>query len=188
MSRGTLAVLLLSAAVSACTLTGSSGGGAAASEPYPQDSKPTTRAESRAETRSAPKLSIGFGDTVVEAGIASTADQRRKGLMGRTSLAPSEGLLFMYRTADDRSYWMKGCLIPLDLLYLADDGSVLAVKTMDPPKPGVADANLPRFPSPSPCRLLLEVAGGFATAHGVKQGTRLRLPPSVKDLMAKADS
>jgi uncharacterized membrane protein (UPF0127 family) len=150
--------------------------------------KPQTRSDSSPTRPTGGEgVRIRFGSGTVDAGLAMTSAARRDGLMGRTSLRPNEGLLFVYRTPDDRSFWMKGCLIPLDILYLSDDGIVLQVGTLQPPGPKTSDADLARLQSTSPTRLVLEVAAGSAVAHGVKRGTRLGLPESVSKLFPKAD-
>jgi uncharacterized membrane protein (UPF0127 family) len=154
-------------------------------ETRPGESKPASLATRK--TEASDRVRIVFGTATIDAGVAATWAARRDGLMGRTSLKRDEGLLFVYRTADTRSFWMKNCCIALDILYLEDDGKVIALKTMEPPDPKLPEAELPRFPSPSPCRLVLEVEGGYARAHGVKVGSRLGLPASVQELFAKAE-
>jgi uncharacterized protein len=141
---------------------------------------------SKATSRPA-RIAIGFGSTTILAPIASTFDVRGAGLMGRRSLDANEGLLFVYRSPDSRSFWMKGCLIPLDIIYLKDDGEVLSVATAPPADPKASDADLPRYQSPAPCRLALEVAGGQAARAGVRQGSKLLLPESVAREFEKAD-
>jgi uncharacterized membrane protein (UPF0127 family) len=81
---------------------------------------------------------------------------------------------------------MKDTLVPLDILYLEDDGSVIAVRTMQPPATGVPDHDLPRFHSPKDCRLVLEVAAGMAAAHRIAPGSRIGLPDSVPRLIRES--
>jgi uncharacterized membrane protein (UPF0127 family) len=156
-----------------------------------QDTRKKETRPASAATRtstSADRVKVTFGSGVVEAGLAKTMAARGDGLGGRTSLRKDEGLLFLYRTPDYRSFWMKNCLIPLDILYLGDDGRVIGVRTMDPPDPKASDADLPRFHSTEKCRLVLEVAGGSAGAHGVKTGSVVKLPDDILQLLDKADS
>jgi uncharacterized protein len=143
---------------------------------------PATRPESRPNS-----VRVGFGSITLQCGVAATFGSRGVGLMGRKSLAADEGLLFVYRSPDPRSYWMKDCLIPLDIIYLKDDGEVISVTTAPPPDPKTPEAALPRYPSNKPCRLVLEVAGGLAAKSGVKAGSKLALPAEIERLFEKAD-
>ena len=144
---------------------------------------PTTRA-------AAPRregLPVGLGSKTVTARARMTYAERAEGYMGRAHVADDEALLFVYRTSDERGFWMKNCLVPLDILYLADDGTVVGAKTVPPPAPGAADADVPRFPSPAPVRLVLEVRAGLAAEAGVGVGSRVNLPPDVAALFAEAE-
>jgi uncharacterized membrane protein (UPF0127 family) len=157
----------------------------------PQDSRKATTVPRGPATQPASRpgrVSIGFGRITIQAGVASTFDERHAGLSGRKSLESDEGLLFVYRSADVRSFWMKDCLISLDIIYLRDDGEVMSVTTAPPPDPKTPEADLPRYSSGAPCRLVLEVAGGLAAKMGVKAGSKVRLPESVARLFEKADS
>ncbi len=152
----------------------------------------TTPPSTAPETKPVPRpvsnvVDIGFGDVTVHSGLALRSADRSRGLGGRTSLAPNEGLLFVYRNADTHEYWMKDCLMAIDILFVADDGSVIAMRTMDPPKPGAKDDELERFSSGKPCRLVLEVAPGFSAKHGIKVGSRLLLPSDMAALYGAAD-
>jgi len=131
---------------------------------------------------------VGFGDREVRAEALLTFAARGRGFSGRAAMRDDEALLFVYPTPDLRSYWMKGCAAALDILYLADDGEVLELKTMPPPAPGVAEDDLPRFRGTRPVRLVLEVRAGLAAAAGVRVGARVRLPPDVAALFKSAES
>jgi uncharacterized membrane protein (UPF0127 family) len=156
----------------------------------PQDSRRATTVPRGPATQpvSRPsRLRLGFGRMTVQAAVASTFATRGAGLSFRKSLDSDEGLLFVYRSADSRNFWMKDCLIPLDIIYLKDDGEVIAVTTAPAPDPKTPEADLPRYPSPSPCRLVLEVAGGLAAKMGVKAGSKIALPESVARLFETAE-
>ena len=121
-------------------------------------------------------VDVGMGDASIRAAVARTSGARGLGLMGRASLAAGEGMIFLYPSPSDHSFWMKGCLISLDVLYVADDGTVLGMRTLPPPAPNATGEEMPRYLSPTPCRIVFEVAGGGAASRGVKSGSKLRLP------------
>ena len=64
--------------------------------------------------------------------MANTPDLRRQGLMFVTDLADLDGMVFAFDRTARWSFWMKNTLIPLDIAFFAEDGSLLAVLQMEP--------------------------------------------------------
>ena len=153
-------------------------------ETQPKDSRPSSLATQPVTTGERRK--IRFGSTTIDAGIASTAAARRDGLMGRTSLRKDEGLLFVYRNAEERSFWMKNTFIALDILYLKDDGEVIALRTLSPPDPKLPEEGIPRFVSPSPAVSSWR-SRADTRSPTAEEGSRLGLPADLARLLAKAD-
>lgn len=102
--------------------------------------------------------------------VATTEEQLAQGLMYRPSLAADAGMLFDFGGSRPVSMWMKNTLIPLDMLFLADDGRVV----------GVAERAVPRsldlISAPEPVRGVLEVNGGTVSRLGIRPGDRLVYP------------
>jgi hypothetical protein len=100
--------------------------------------------------------------------LARTDAERARGLMHRRELAEDAGMLFLFRERADHSFWMKETLIPLDMIFIDDDGRIV----------GIIERAEPRTLSPrsvgSPSRYVLEVNGGWARSRGVAQGDRVR--------------
>ena len=88
--------------------------------------------------------------------------------MQREQLAPDAGMLFLFDETEDHSFWMKDTLIPLDMIFVDEGGRVV----------GVVERAEPLTLSPrevgAPSRYVLEVNGGWAAAHGVAAGDRVR--------------
>ena len=111
-------------------------------------------------------LEIDTGDSVhkftVE--LADDPDEISTGLMARESLAPNAGMLFDFGQPRQANMWMKNTLIPLDMLFIAPDGKVLAVARNAVPgslrtiSPGVA------------VKAVLELNGGRCEALGIEPG------------------
>lgn len=78
-------------------------------------------------------------------------------------------MLFVYETEQRLNFWMKGTLIPLDILFLDSNGIVVDVQTMTP-QIGAADSELIVYRSAAPARYALEMNAGLAEALGVEPG------------------
>src|SRR5690242_17399949 len=64
------------------------------------------------------------GDYAFTLEVADTEAQRERGLMFRTELAPDAGMLFDYHQEQLAAFWMQNTLIPLDMIFVAADGTV----------------------------------------------------------------
>jgi uncharacterized membrane protein (UPF0127 family) len=96
--------------------------------------------------------------------IADEDAEREQGLMNRDSMARDRGMLFLYPELSRTGVWMKNTRISLDLLFLAEDGKVLAIARKARPgslriiDPGVR------------VKGFLEINGGQAEELGIKPG------------------
>ena len=102
--------------------------------------------------------------------IASTPQQRSNGLMHRSSLPITHGMLFVYEQPQNLSFWMKNTLIPLDIIFIDEHGVVINVESADI-QPNVADNELKRYKSNAPAQYVVEINKGMAMSYSIKQGT-----------------
>lgn len=96
--------------------------------------------------------------------LAMTPEQLRTGLMNRESLPEGLGMLFLFPGDDERGFWMKNTLIPLDMVFIKADGAIHRIHSMARPH----DETI--IPSEGPVRAVLEVKGGEMAKYGVKPG------------------
>lgn len=115
---------------------------------------------------------LGQGDAAlrIKAEVAATPEDRAHGLMGRRSLGPNEGMLFLFREPVRVGFYMKDTLIPLDIAFIGQ-GRVLVVRSMDPCKVATCPVT---YPSVSYEQALEVAAGTFARA-GVAAGTTVTI-------------
>ncbi len=64
--------------------------------------------------------------------LAQTQTEREKGLMLRQKLDTGEGMLFVMPESTPVAIWMKNMLISLDVVWISDNGEVLAVIPLNP--------------------------------------------------------
>ena len=106
------------------------------------------------------------GPWVVRVEIANTDQTRERGLMFRRDLPQNTGMIFLFPTTEEHSFWMHNTLIGLDMIFVGEDRSVAGVVTAPP----MNDA--PRTVH-KPSRYVIEVGSGEAAAHAVGPGTRI---------------
>jgi uncharacterized membrane protein (UPF0127 family) len=99
--------------------------------------------------------------------IADEADERSRGLMFRESLADDEGMLFIYPSPRIASFWMKNTQIPLDMLFIDEDGHILSIARETTP------FSLKPVLSGGLVTSVLEISGGLAATLGIDVGDRV---------------
>lgn len=124
-----------------------------------------------------PSNTINLVEQQLEIGveIADNREEREHGLMNRTSLGDDKGMLFVYPDQAPRRVWMKNTLLPLDVLFLAGDGRIVAM--LNNLKPCTSDP-CPIFDSEVAAMFMLELNAGFIENNNLKIGQQLRLPSS----------
>ena len=96
--------------------------------------------------------------------------QRARGLMFREKLGPYEGMLFDFYKEAPVSFWMKNTLIPLDMIFIAADGTIRSIHANAVPH------STETIPSQFPVRAVLEINGGSARLLGIKPGDKILHP------------
>ncbi|MFY0595984.1 MAG: DUF192 domain-containing protein [Cognatishimia sp.] len=111
-----------------------------------------------------------WGEARFSVEVADNASERAKGLMDRMSMPMGQGMLFVYHQTRPVSFWMRNTFIPLDIIYLDQNGTVVNIHHQAKP--------LDETPLPSilPTRYVLEINGGLAKALGMTVGSALRHP------------
>jgi hypothetical protein len=131
----------------------------------------TTGSETTAEV-SATFAVEGERNVTVSLEVADDAEERRQGLMFRESLPRNHGMVFVYDEAETRTFWMKNTLIPLDMVFVASNGTVLNVEHARV-QPDASDSELARYSSDGEARYVVELNRGFANRTGVGPGTQV---------------
>jgi len=115
---------------------------------------------------------VAFPDTgaSVDAELARTDDENERGLMYRTSMPEDQGMLFYLGDRKVQTFWMHNTCIPLDMIFVDDDGTIVGVVESAP----VLDDGVRSVPCPS--RFVLEVNAGWTRRHNVRPGQRVIVP------------
>jgi len=129
-----------------------------------------------------PLMSIGGVPARVE--LALLESERNHGLMFRPRMSADDGMLFAYEVQHDGiSFWMKNTLVPLDIAFFREDGTLVNVHET----PTAADPrgdSPPTAPAAGPARYVLEMNLGWFRKKGlidadgkVKPGVKAEFPP-----------
>ncbi|WP_018996228.1 DUF192 domain-containing protein [Hirschia maritima] len=100
--------------------------------------------------------------------IADSPAETAQGLMFRESMAEDAGMLFDFGAPREPAMWMKNTLIPLDMLFMDENGVVVAIARNAQPhserriSPGMA------------VKSVLELNGGAAGKYGIEPGDIVR--------------
>ncbi len=114
------------------------------------------------------KVGVSLGDAVIVADLALTEAEQTQGLSGRESLAPNEGMLFLFEKPARYSFWMKDMLFPLDIIWLDEGGRVVFIKKNMPPSTD------PEVLTPTNAALyVLEVPAGTADINHIDIGSHM---------------
>jgi uncharacterized membrane protein (UPF0127 family) len=105
---------------------------------------------------------------------AKTPEQMAQGLMYRRAMAVDAGMLFEYERTQPVSFWMKNTLIPLDMLFIGADGTVLDIHERAVP------LSLDPISTDKPVLAVLELNGGTVSRLGIKRGDRIDHPMFAK--------
>jgi uncharacterized protein len=137
-----------------------------------QPATPPQPAATATPAQSTPSPRIVFPDGfAVTVEIAADDDTRTQGLMFRDHLADDRGMIFLFPETGEYPFWMKNTLIPLDMIWIDEARRVAHVgHDIQPCK---ADP-CPSYPPNARAKYVLEVAGGVAGKHHLKDGDTLR--------------
>lgn len=102
--------------------------------------------------------------------VANDRDEISFGLMERESLDADKGMLFDFNPPREPSMFMKNTLIPLDMIFIAADGSIEMIARNTVP------GSLRTISPGVPVRAVLEINGGQAAELGILPGDTVQHP------------
>jgi uncharacterized membrane protein (UPF0127 family) len=110
----------------------------------------------------------------VDAELVASPHDTERGLMYRKSMPEEHGMLFNLGSREEHPFWMHNTCIPLDLLYVDEDGFIVGILEN---APTLNDA--PRTVG-CPSSYVLEMNAGWSRRHGVKAGQHMTIPAEAR--------
>jgi len=111
-----------------------------------------------------------FGRARFQITVADDNDERAQGLMHVESMGTLEGMLFIYEQPIRASFWMRNTLIPLDMLFADQSGTITHIH----------ENAIPLDETPilggDGVQYVLEINGGLSRRLGVAVGDVLQHP------------
>ena len=117
-------------------------------------------------------------DICYEVEIAKNEDQWATGLMHRSSLENSKGMLFVFPYLKRYSFWMKNTLIPLDIIWMDEGQRVIHIEKMVMPCEGDP---CPQYTPADEALYVLELNAGEAQRSGINTGDRFEFHLGIED-------
>ena len=107
--------------------------------------------------------------------VVSTPEARQKGLGERSEVPHDYGMLFVFTMPNIHRIWMKDMLVPIDILWLESDGTIIGIEE------SVLPSTYPQtYAPPKPVRLVLELRAGEARLKNLRVGSRILLPAQLQ--------
>lgn len=142
---------------------------------------PASAAACPADPEGIPKLKtaqVSFPDAPrqpkVEVELVTTEREIQRGLMYRQSMPEEHGMLFRLEERREHTFWMHNTCLPLDMLFVDDDGTVVGIVE------GAAPLTDTTRTVGCPSSWVLEVNAGWCRRHGVRAGQKMGIPPAAR--------
>lgn len=128
-------------------------------DPWLDDGKPQT---------GLPRLKIYLGAHELNAELALTTEAIQKGMMWRTQVPETEGMLFVFGRPHQTSFWMKNVPMEIDVAYLDPEGTIREIHRLERQNTNPVPSQVPNI------QYALETAPGWFERKGIRPGVVVR--------------
>ena len=101
--------------------------------------------------------------------FVSPAEQAKGLMYSEEPLGPNTAGLFIYNKPEMRSFWMKNTYIPLDIVFLDENGEIVGIHLNAKPESEES------IESPAPAQYVIELDAGEASALALREGDQFFL-------------
>ncbi len=137
-------------------------------------------------------MQVPIGNEVFTLELELDVQGRMRGLMGREEVQEGKGMLFVFPDASERSFWMKNCLINIDIIFLDSRGTILSLYEMSAELPRGSDesdlnyeSRLTHYWSYGPARFVIELKEGTIKRLGLRANDQIALNLKLLRSMAR---
>lgn len=104
----------------------------------------------------------------IQIAIADDDAKRAQGLMDVKRMPMDSGMLFIFPDEMPRSFWMANTPLPLDIIYVAADSTIVSIYPQTKPY------SQESLPSGAPAKYVVEVNGGYTINKDIREGYKIR--------------
>lgn len=115
-------------------------------------------------------MKVKIGDIEIEAEVADDEQSRYIGLSDTHTLAPNEGMLFVWPTEKEHRLVMRDMSMRIDMILARSDGTITEIK----------QAQLNQDSAQAISKFGLEVPYGFCEKHGIQPGDKMQFKNDAK--------
>jgi len=108
-------------------------------------------------------MNISINDNKFSCRVAYTPQQIMQGMMGKT-FDGFDGMLFIMPTDTLQSFWMKNCIIPIDMIFISDG----IIEDISPNCPPCTTDECPSYSGMG--GFVLELPGGTCRSKKIRIG------------------
>jgi hypothetical protein len=120
------------------------------------------------------KKTLRINGKVLSVEIADTPEKQELGLMFRTSLKESDGMLFIFPDEQPRAFWMKNTFVDLAIGYFSEKRVLIDIQEMKAVS-SMMENRPPSYPSRASAKYALEVRKGWFDRNKIKLGAKFTL-------------
>jgi uncharacterized protein len=115
-------------------------------------------------------MNVFVNDNMFKIRVCVTPETIQKGMMGQRFNSDFNGMLFMMGNNEEQSFWMKNCIIPLDIVFINDDMTIQSIQKNCPP---CSSNDCEHYPGHG--KYVLELAGGTCDECGIEKGQKIKI-------------
>ena len=124
------------------------------------------------------KTTISINGFNISMAIASTDEQRIRGLSGVERMSENEGMLFLFDKPSKQGFWMNKMNFPIDIIWLDSKNKVVHIeKQLEPCKLFLA---CPVYNPQVDSIYVIELRSGFADDHSIKNDMTINFDVPMK--------
>jgi uncharacterized protein len=111
----------------------------------------------------------------IKAWVMDTDGKRAEGMMflDASDVSDDDGMIFVFDEARPQNFFMRNTILALDIIFISKDKKVLNIQPGQP-------QDETSLPSKGAAKFVLEMKQGSAKRLGIKPGTVVTIPDSVK--------
>jgi len=109
--------------------------------------------------------------------VADTYLERSEGLQHREEIPVKSGMLFVFEKPKEVAFIMHNMNFPLDIIFIAENGTVVNIEEAEVEEPGTPRSDLIRYRSKGEVKWVIEINQGLSQQYGIGPGTPVKIGP-----------